>query len=89
MEPVLSASLQHTGRILAIKTKMNPEQDLLSETINSISGYNYTPEYDNHNLKLLVKEIDDMKYKIQNMEKNKQLIVIPIEIRSTYEAESR
>ena len=67
---------------------MNPEQDLLSEAINSISGYNYTPEYDNHNLKLLVKEIDDMKYKIQNMEKQ-QLIVIPIEIRSTYEPESR
>ena len=68
---------------------MNPEQDLLSEAINSISGYNYTPEYDHHNLKLFVKEINDMKYKIQNMETQQQIIVIPIEMRSTYEPESR
>ena len=67
---------------------MNPEQDLLSEAINYISGYNYTPEYDHHSLKLLVKEIKYMKYKIQNMEKQQQIIVIPIEIRSTYEPES-
>ena len=74
MEPVLFA----TGQILAVKKnqekkkkkKKNPGQDLLSEAINSISGYNYTPEYDHQNLKLLVKEINDMKYKIQNMEKN-------------------
>ena len=68
---------------------MNPDQDLLSETITSISGYNYTPEYDHHNLKLLAKEMNDMKYKIQNMEKQQQIIVIPIEIRSTYEPDSR
>ena len=48
--------------------------------MNSISGYNYTPEYDHHNLKLFVKEINDMKHKIQNMEKTIKFIVITIEM---------
>ena len=46
-------SMTHWGNSCNQVKKKNPEQDLLSEAISSISEYNSTSEYD-HNLKLLV-----------------------------------
>ena len=64
-------------------------QDILSEAINSVGDITSNEEYiSDRNLQIFVKEINDLKAKIQSLERL-QIIVIPIEIPVKSETETK
>ena len=63
-----------------LQLKVVMSQDILSEAINSVGDITSNEEYiSDRNLQIFVKEINDLKAKIQSLEWL-QIIVIPIEI---------
>ena len=64
-------------------------QDILTEAINSVGDLRSNEEYiSDRNLKIFVKEINDLKATIQSLERL-QAIVIPIEIPVKSETETK
>ena len=61
-------------------------QDILTEAINSVGDI--TSNEEDRNLQIFVKEINDLKAKIQSLERF-QVIVIPIEIPVKSETETK